>query len=174
MSLQAEERSFEWNLEESRGVEGVARWMTWRRLEGVVFSFCDTTSSSLSPTTLGNFCPSLFPHPPPSYAISTFVVSLLSSDSAPTLLLLSSGETRSITFPGPPAWHPLYTHGYPPRGPASSTTSPFGYRTNVWSSKWRLSWDRTRGSVISLHEFCCLMEYRRCSDIQNELCINEI
>lgn len=83
MSLQAEERSFEWNLEKSRGVEGVARWMTWRRLEGVVFSFCDTTSSSLSPTTLGNFCPSLFPHPPPSYAISTFVVSLLSSDSAP-------------------------------------------------------------------------------------------
>jgi len=134
------------------------RWMTWRRLEGVVSSFCDTTSSSLSPTTLGNFCLPLFPHPPPSYAISTFVVLLLSSGSAPSLLLLSSGETRSITFPGPPAWHPLYTHSYPRRGPASSTTSSFGYRTNVWSSEWRLSWDRARGSVVSLYEFYFLTE----------------
>lgn len=52
--------------------------MTQRRLAGVVSSFCDTTSSSLSSTTLGNFHPPLFSHLQPSYAISTFVVSLLS------------------------------------------------------------------------------------------------
>ncbi|CAL1675655.1 unnamed protein product [Lasius platythorax] len=103
MSLQAEERSFEWNLEESRGVEGVALNDVEEARGGCLLVLRHNLLVFITDDARKLLSFFSFLRPPPSYAISTFVVSLLSSDSAPSLLLLSSGETRSITFPGPPA-----------------------------------------------------------------------